>query len=142
MIYLCLDYGQKRTGVAVGNAEETLAFPRTTIPMTTRDAFFSRLFELVQETGAEGFVIGMPLHVDGAECLATTQVRNMVARLKRRTALPIWLMPEVLSSYEAEEDLRSVGRLRRDTKALIDQQAAVRILQTFFDQPVSARKPA
>ena len=70
----------------------------------------------------------------------TRQVRNFSKSLARRTTLPLFWMEEALSSYEAERDLRDAGRSAAQGRAVLDQQAAVRILQSFLDQPEAKRK--
>ena len=142
MKYVGVDYGQKRTGIAVSDPEGRMAFPRRTIVMSTREAFFGELLELLAAEKAEAVVVGLPLHTDGTPNLTTRQVENFVQRLKRRTTLPVYWMEEVLTSFEAEADLREAGRTGRGVRALIDQQAAVRILQTFLNQPEPQRRPA
>ena len=85
---------------------------------------------------------GLPLHTDGTPHLMTRQAINFVDRLKRRTTLPVYWMEEVLSSYEAEDDLRAAGRTGPGIRSILDQQAAVRILQSFLDQSIEKRRPA
>ena len=117
-----------------------MAFPRRTIIMKTRDAFFAELLALLDEEKPDALVVGLPLDLDGTETLTTRQVRNFTDRLSRRTTLPIYVMPEALSSLEAELDLRAVGRSAAAARPVLDQQAAVRILQSFLDQPENQRK--
>jgi len=134
MKYIAIDYGQKRTGIAVSDPDGRMAFPRITLNMGARDVFFAELLNLLDTEHIDAIVVGLPLHTDGNECLATRQVRNFVERLQRRTALPIYMMEEVLSSFEAESDLREAGRRGgKKLRPLIDQQAAVRILETFLN---------
>ena len=140
MKYLAVDYGQKRTGIAVSDAGGQMAFPRRTIVMKTRDAFFAELLAFIEEERPDALVVGLPLDRDGTETLTTRQVRNFMARLARRTPLPIYAMPEALSSMEAELDLRAAGRTTAASRPVLDQQAAVRILQSFLDQPENQRK--
>lgn len=142
MKYLALDYGMKRVGVAVSDPNGRMAFPRCTLSRDTREAFFRDLIELLERERPDALVLGLPLHVDGTECLTTRQVRNFAASLKRRTPLPVYWMEEILSSHEAEADLRNAGLNARDVKKSVDQQAAVRILETFLAQPEARRKPA
>ncbi|WP_035068034.1 Holliday junction resolvase RuvX [Nitratidesulfovibrio termitidis] len=142
MKYLGIDYGTKRTGVAASDTGGSMAFPRRTIVMTTRDRFFAELLAVAEEERAEAYVVGLPLLHDGTDTLTTRQVRNFVERLKRRTTLPVYLMEEFLSSYEAEDDLRNAGLSGRALEAVVDQQAAVRILQSFLNLPESRRTPA
>ncbi len=142
MKYLAIDYGQKRTGIAVSDAGGQMAFPRTTILMRTRDTFFAELLALIAAESPDAVVIGLPINLDGEESLTTRQARNFAKSLARRTPLPLFWMEEALSSYEAERDLREAGRSAAKGRAVLDQQAAVRILQSFIDQPEAKRRPA
>ena len=96
MKFLAIDYGQKRTGIAVSDPGEQMAFPRATILMQGKDAFFAELLEFAERERAEAFVVGLPLRGNGEDSETTRQVRNMAARLKRRSSLPIYFMPETL----------------------------------------------
>ena len=117
-----------------------MAFPRKTILMNTRAAFFEELITLIEAEAPDAVVIGLPINLDGEESLTTRQARNFVKSLARRTPLPLFWMEEALSSYEAERDLRAAGRSAAKGRAVLDQQAAVRILQSFLDQPEDKRK--
>lgn len=142
MKYLAVDFGLRRTGIAVTDEEGCMAFPRRTLKRTTTDAFFASLLDVLKEERPEALVVGLPIDMDGEETLTTRQVRNFVERLKRRTSLPIYWMPETLSSFEAEEDLRKAGRRGSALRAVLDQQAAVRILESFLAQPAERRMSA
>ena len=142
MKYLALDYGLKRVGVAVSDPEGRMACPRCTLARDTRDGFFSELLALLERERPDAVVLGLPLHVDGTECLTTRQVRNFAASLKRRMALPLYWIDEALTSRQAESDLREAGLSARAIKQVVDQQAAVRILETFLAQPENRRTPA
>lgn len=132
MKYLGIDYGQKRTGIAVTDPAGGMAFPRRTLLMRGKDLFFAELLELAGEEKAEAFVVGLPLRQDGSDSETTRQVRNMVARLRRRTELPVYLVPETLSSWDAETRLRAAGKRGNDLREALDQAAAVAILETFI----------
>ena len=138
-----MDYGLARTGLAVSDPDGRMAFPLATLRLqdyADRKLFLAALAEKIIETGAQGVVMGLPLTQDGEESLITRQVRNVTQRLKRRVPLPFYFMSELLSSEAAERELREVGRTGRRCKAVLDQQAAVRILQSFLDQPEAKRK--
>ncbi|MDR1126081.1 MAG: Holliday junction resolvase RuvX, partial [Deltaproteobacteria bacterium] len=107
--WLCLDYGEKRVGVAVARVEPAeeggaapLAFPRPAILRTTRQALFERLLALLEEEKPGAILLGLPLRRDGSDSLTTRQVRNFAASLRRRCGLPLYFMDETLSSAEAE----------------------------------------
>lgn len=141
---LGLDYGVKRVGVALSLAEEgpggyrntPMVFPRPAILRTTRQEFFERLLDLIEEERPAAIVLGLPLCRGGLDSLTTRQVRNFAASLGRRCTLPIYFMDEALSSSEAESRMRESGLvdLRGSREAgLIDSQAAVGILESFLN---------
>lgn len=120
-----------------------MAFPRCTIclpPQTPKTVFFERLLQIIAEETPDALVLGLPLLTDGQESLTTRQIRNMAARIQRRVPLPIYLMPELLSSHEAENDLWEAGLRKAAHKAVLDQQAAVRILESFLAEPDPSRR--
>ena len=100
------------------------------------------LAALAADEGVEAVVMGLPLLDDGGDSLTTRQVRRVAERLKRRLSVPLYFMPEFLSSEEAWSDLREAGVRRPRRKDVLDQQAAVRILQSFLSMPPDQRVPA
>ncbi len=147
---LAIDYGLARTGIAVTDAGGRMAFPRCTLhspAQSSRQMFFEKLLACIDTEAPAALVVGLPLHADGSESMTTRQVRNFVARLQRRTTLPVYLMPELLSSEAAADDLRACGlsagaggKKRSATKAVLDQQAAVHILQSFLADPQQEKR--
>ena len=147
MKYLAIDYGLKRTGIAVSDAGGRMAFPRCTLHLTTRERFFAELAACLAEEKPDAIVVGLPLPLpgeegDGSESLIIRQVRHFVERLQRRTELPVFWMNEQLSSYEAESDLRATGMSGARRREVLDQQAACRILESFLALPEHERSRA
>lgn len=140
-----VDYGLARTGLAVSDPEGRLAFPLVTLRLEEhagRKEFLAALAARITAEAAGAVVMGLPLLDDGTDSLTTRQVRNITARLKRRLNLPVFYMPELLSSEEAWADLREAGVRVGKRKAVLDQQAAVRILASFLALPPEQRRPA
>ena len=145
MRYAGIDYGLARTGLAVSDPEGRVAFPLATFHLEDfdgRSALLDALAERIRHEGAKAVVMGLPLLMDGSESLTTRQVRNVTARLKRRLDLPVYYMPELLSSEEAAQDLREAGLSREKARAVLDRQAAARILASFLAEPEDRRRPA
>ncbi|GAB6175746.1 Holliday junction resolvase RuvX [Desulfobaculum senezii] len=134
MRILAIDFGLKRVGLALTDGLGMMAFPYKTIVRTTRDKLFAELSEILEKENVTAIVLGLPLSLDGEETLITRQVYNFKASLARRTDLPIHYMDERLSSVEAEEQLKEVGLRRKKRKTVLDQQAAVRILESYLAQ--------
>ncbi len=144
MKIVAIDYGLERTGLAACDDAGVLAYPLVTLRLADfadRKALLDALACRVRDEGARAVVMGLPLLDDGTESLTTRQVRNVTRRLRRRLDLPFYWMPELLSSVEAELDLREAGMKRHRRKAVLDQQAAVRILSSFLALPPRQRQP-
>lgn len=122
-----------------------MAFPRCTLCApagSPRALFFVQLLDCITREQPDALVVGLPLLDNGEDSLTTRQVRNFVERLKRRVTLPVYFMPEFLSSYAAEGDLNHASLNGVQKKAVLDQQAAVCILESFLAEPEARRRLA
>lgn len=136
-----IDYGQVRTGLAATDPDNILAYPLSTLDFSrfpNRKAFLAALAERIAEEKPDRVIIGLPLQPDGTESLTTRQVRNFAQRLQRRISAPCLFMNELLSSEEALSDLREARVRTRRVKSVLDQQAAVRILESYLHAPDKA----
>ncbi|SDE24006.1 Holliday junction resolvase RuvX [Auraticoccus monumenti] len=138
-VRLGLDWGKARIGVARCDAAGTLAFPVTTV-RAGRDAY-AEVAALVAEHEAVEVVLGLPLALDGTEARAATDVRDHAVRLARRLEVPVRLVDERLSTVQASRGMRSAGRDSRAQRALIDQAAAVEILERALDAERRSGRP-
>jgi putative holliday junction resolvase len=131
---LGLDLGTKTIGVAVSDPDRKLAAPVVTIARArfTNDA--ERLLELAAERRVVGFVLGLPLNMDGSEGPRAQATRAFARNLAKLTALPIGLWDERLSTAAVERVLIEADASRRKRKAVIDQHAAAYILQGALDR--------
>lgn len=135
MKYLAIDYGEKRVGIAVSDAGGSMAFARATLEAAPKDFFFRKLLHLIAEEEAEAIVLGLPLNLNGEETKSSSRARAFAKRLRERASLPIFLINEALTSFAAQEELREAGLSAKKRVALLDQQAAVHILQAFLNTP-------
>ncbi len=126
-----IDFGTKRIGIAMTDAEGILAYPFKVMIKTTRDAMFAELLEIIETEKVGEIVIGLPLSLSGEDTLTTRQVRNFAASMGRRTDLPIHLVDERLSSVAAEYELKEAGLWNKKRKKNLDSQAAKIILETW-----------
>ncbi|WP_243439723.1 Holliday junction resolvase RuvX [Fundidesulfovibrio soli] len=136
---LGVDYGLKRVGLAVTDPNGSMAFPLETIQREGRDELFARLVSLVERECVERVVVGWPAPAEGRDSLTARQTVNFARSLARRVAVPVLLMDETLSSESAMDDLRQAGVKPSKRKAVLDQRAAVLILESFLAAPECAR---
>ncbi|MDO5065705.1 MAG: Holliday junction resolvase RuvX [Propionibacteriaceae bacterium] len=130
---LGIDWGKARIGVAACNRGTRFAYPVETVPVDGRE--FDRLAALVAEYEPEIIYIGLPLTLGGERAIAATHVLEQVGQLAARLPeVPIRLVDERLSTAGASRSLGSAGRSKRQQRAVIDQAAAVEILQRALDR--------
>lgn len=136
---LGIDVGKARVGVARSDRDGLLATPVETL---ARDEdTLARLTGLAREVDAFEFVVGLPLSLSGADTLSTTDAREFAAELAAASGLPVRLVDERLSTVTAQRALRDSGRRAKGSRPVIDQVAAVIILQNALDFERSAARP-
>jgi putative holliday junction resolvase len=129
---MALDYGTKRTGVAVTDPFKIIASPLTTIASSDLRPWLKLYFE---KEVVERIIIGLPFALDGTDTHATKPVRDMVRLLKKDFPhIPIETVDEQFTSKMAVQTLVASGlkKKERQNKKLIDQTAAAIMLQDYL----------
>ena len=129
-----LDLGTKTIGVAVSDPDRKLATGVTTIARTNFTADAKALLALTAERSAVGFVLGLPINMDGSEGPRAQSTRAFARNFAKLTELPIALWDERLSTAAVERDLIAADVSRARRAAVIDQHAAAFILQGALDR--------
>lgn len=131
---LGVDYGEARIGVAATDDFGILAHPVETIDRSKTDAA-ERIGELCERRGIRTLVVGLPLRMDGSEGDSAAKVRKFAALLNERMpTIPLVFVDETLTTSSATAKLREAGRKARHQKAVIDQAAAVEILNAWMGE--------
>jgi putative Holliday junction resolvase len=131
---LGLDVGTKTVGVALSDVTRTIASGVTTLARTKFAADARRLLEIAQEHAAGGFVIGLPISLDGSEGPRAQATRAFARNLAKLTPLLILLWDERLTTAAAERSLLEADVSRRRRAQVIDKVAATLILQSALDR--------
>jgi putative Holliday junction resolvase len=129
-----LDLGTKTIGVAVSDPDRRLATGVTTVARKTFTADAQRLIALATERNAAGFVLGLPINMDGTEGPRAQSTRAFARNFAKLTELPIALWDERLSTAAVERDLIAADASRAKRAQVIDQHAAAFILQGALDR--------
>jgi putative Holliday junction resolvase len=132
MRYLAIDYGAKRTGLAVCDRGETIASPLTVIQ--GQKELIKKISEVVEKEDIEAVVLGLPLNMDGSEGAQSKLVLKFGKQLQNNLKIPVLLQDERLSSFSAEEKLTPANYTRGKRKKRLDAVAAAEILQSFLEQ--------
>ena len=131
---LAIDYGFKRTGIAVTDPLQLIPGALDTVPTYTLLAFLADYFAREE---VECIVVGYPTQVNGQESRTMTQIRPLVNKL--RNLYPdkkVVLQDERFTSVLAQRTIREagLGKHKRQEKALVDKVSATIILQSYLDQ--------
>ena len=129
-----LDVGTKTIGVATSDPDRRLATGVETITRKAFTADAARLMALAQERRAAGFVLGLPINMDGSEGPRAQSVRAFARNLAKLSDLPIALWDERLSTAAVERELIAADVSRSKRSSVIDQHAAIYILQGALDR--------
>jgi putative holliday junction resolvase len=132
---LAFDFGEKFTGVAVGESGVGIAHPLALITAESKAARVDEIAALIAEWKPRALVVGLPLAMDGTEHEMTRRCRRFARQLESHFSLPVRLIDERLSSAAAEEALRAAQRGGRKHKLHTHQVSAQIILQSYFDDP-------
>jgi putative holliday junction resolvase len=129
-----LDLGTKTIGVAVSDPARRLATGVETIVRKAFTADAARVLALGAERKVAGFVLGLPINMDGSEGVRAQSTRAFARNLAKLTALPIALWDERLSTAAVERELIGADVSRARRAKVIDEHAAIFILQGALDR--------
>ncbi|WP_169582532.1 Holliday junction resolvase RuvX [Microbacterium thalassium] len=136
---LGVDVGRVRVGVAKSDPDGLLATPVETVPRD--DAAVKRIMALAEEHSAIEVLVGLPLNLRGEDTPSTADARAFAAAIAEASALPVRLVDERLSTVSAHAALRESGRTQRSSRTIVDQVAAVVLLQQAIDVEKSTGRP-
>ena len=135
-----LDLGTKTIGVAVSDPDRRLATGVTTLARSNFTADAAKLLTLAAERSAIGFVLGLPINMDGSEGPRAQSTRAFARNFAKLTDLPIALWDERLSTAAVERTLIEADVSRAKRAAVIDEHAAMFILQGALDRLANLKK--
>ncbi|MCU1421600.1 MAG: Holliday junction resolvase RuvX [Microbacteriaceae bacterium] len=130
-VRLGVDVGKARIGVARSDLHGMLATPVETVPRGDGDV--ARILAHAADEGATEIVVGLPLAMSGGETPSTADAREFATRIAASTSLPVRMVDERLSTVSAQRALHATGRNTKKSRPVIDQVAAVIILQHALD---------
>ncbi|NOZ55199.1 MAG: Holliday junction resolvase RuvX [Calditrichaeota bacterium] len=130
---LAVDYGQRRIGLAVSDPMGLLAHPVKTVVVKSRKQAVREIVETAEKLQVEEIVVGMPVSLDGSHGPQWQETRQFVADLAKELAIPIRGWDERLTTEAAHRELRELGKKPSRERDIVDQLAAVHILQSYLD---------
>lgn len=127
MKYIGIDYGTKRTGIAISDPDGRLAVVKETIHAESQHESIARIKQIVEEDHVDVVVVGLPVNLESQPTEMTHQVQRFIEKLRNHLTVPVQTVDERLTSEMAAQLLRGVKHSERD------QVAAQILLQNFLD---------
>lgn len=137
MRLISIDFGTKRTGIALGESRTSdpgsgLALPFEMFENLTDAQLAQAIADLARREAVDQIVVGLPLNADGSVSQQTKRTEQFISVLQGKTVTPIVRYSEYLSSHDAESKLAG-HYTRMQKRQRVDALAAARILQDFID---------
>lgn len=130
-VVIGVDVGTVRVGVAASDPHRILASPVETVPAPG----LQRVSEIIRERSAVLVVVGLPTSLSGrSESASATMARDWAAELEHLIDVPVELVDERLTTVTATQALRTAGKKGSRSRAVIDQVAAVALLQSVLER--------
>jgi putative Holliday junction resolvase len=153
---LALDYGRTKIGIALADVQARIAAPFATLPRINRNEDMRRLREMARQEKVQQIVVGLPLRLDGTQGDMADEVARFAERVRKQVGVPVELVDERLTSWEAERILEEElgrklmhqethqGRKKTsraaDTKYTVDAVAAMVILREYLSRQTGAKE--
>lgn len=135
---LGIDFGERRIGLAISDERNRVAVPLAVLERRSDDDAVAAIRDLIARENVARLVVGDPIGIDGTSGEAARRARSFGRKLARATALPVEMVPEALTSVEAERRRRALpppkGARRRSRRPAIDSVAAQIVLQEALDR--------
>ncbi len=135
MRHLAIDYGAKRTGLAICDPDETVASPLTVIE--GQKDLLKKIKDVVEAENVEAIVLGLPLNMDDTVGSQAKLVFQFGEQLEKVLDIPVHFQDERLSTFGADEKLAAAELSRKKKKKRLDAIAAAEILEAFLERKKS-----
>lgn len=133
MIIMSVDLGNARTGIAVSDASESFAFPRTVIEEWNKERLLEKILEQAKLTGAEKIVVGLPKNMDGSLGFKAQECTDLADKIREGfKAGEVVMWDERCTTVSAHHALNATNTRGKKRKAVVDAVAATMILEDYL----------
>lgn len=131
---LCIDYGERRIGLAVSDREGLFAHGLPTLDRRECADLVEEIAQLIEQHNAAQIVFGLPKNMDGSLGPAAERVQAFAEELRQRTGLPVEFIDERLTTARAHTLMKQAGLKRKQRAQKADAAAAQMMLQSYLDR--------
>lgn len=128
---LCIDYGEKRIGIALSDPLQILSRPYTVLE--NNDQVLQKIQDIIQTEKAGKVILGLPLNLAGNDTVKTKEVRNFAEKLRSAISVPVVFWDERYSTDEAHKSLKKMGLNTKQERQVVDKIAASIILKDYLE---------
>lgn len=132
MIIMSVDLGDARTGIALCDKNESMAFPKTVIHQRSRENLYAEIASAAAQYGAELIVVGCPKNMDGTMGFKAEECRLAAAEIEKKSGVKTVLYDERCTTISAHTALSYSGVYGQKRKNIVDEVAAVMILEDYL----------
>ncbi len=129
---LAIDYGEVRVGIALSDPLRILATPF--VVLKNDGNLLENIKKIITEKQVSQIVLGLPINLKGKDSKKTEEIREFYRKLKDYMSLPIELVDERFTTYEANAELKKMGYSVKESRKVIDKIAASLILKSYLKQ--------
>jgi len=129
---LAIDYGEVRVGIALSDPLRILATPF--VVLKNDGNLLENIKKIITEKQVSQIVLGLPINLKGKDSKKTEEIRKFYRKLKDYISLPIELVDERFTTYEANAELKKMGYSVKESRKVIDKIAASLILKSYLKQ--------
>ena len=129
---LAIDYGEVRVGIALSDPLRILATPF--VVLKNDGNLLENIKKIIIEKQVSQIVLGLPINLKGKDSKKTEEIREFYRKLKDYMSLPIELVDERFTTYEANAELKKMGYSVKESRKVIDKIAASLILKSYLKQ--------
>lgn len=133
MVIMSVDLGDARTGIAVSDATESFAFPRTVINEWNKERLIEKILIEAKESGAGKIVVGLPKNMDGSLGFKAQECTELAEKIRAGfTAGEVVMWDERCTTVSAHHALNATNTRGKKRKAIVDAVAATMILEDYL----------
>lgn len=130
---LAIDYGTKRTGIAISDPLGQIATPQPHIPMKTNEHLCNDIINIISDYKIKKIILGLPLRTDGKAGDTEAKVKEFHELLSEKIEIPIEFVCEAFTTVIAAQKLHEKGKNAKQQRQIIDSAAAAVMLQGYLD---------
>lgn len=129
---MAVDWGRVRVGVALSDPMRMFASPYDTLDARSRDRLLESIASIIEREEVGLVVVGLPYNMDGSEGTSAEEARKLAGQI-HDLGVAVDTLDERLTSFEAEQKLREIGRKPSRDKGRVDRAAAAILLQEYLN---------